>query len=82
MPETTDTFPAQGAVAITPNDTANDTTQIFRALYVGGTGNIVLRASRWSPNVTFTNVPVGVLPVNCQWVFATGTTATGLVGLM
>lgn len=82
MPLSNDTSPAQGAAVITPNDTAIDTSMVYRALYVGTTGDITFRSSRFSPSVTFKSVPVGVLPVNCQWVYATGTTASNLVGLM
>lgn len=81
MPRSTDTFPAQDAVAITPNDTVSATGQQFRALYVGTTGDITLRTSPTTASVTLKSVPVGILPVNCQWVYATGTTASNLVGL-
>lgn len=82
MPLTTDTSPAQNGVAITPNDTVSATNQIFRAIYVGVAGNVTMRSSPTSEPVLYTAVPVGVLPVNCQWVYATGTTATNIVGLM
>lgn len=82
MPEITDTSPAQDGVALTPNDTPVAASQPYRALYVGVSGDIRLRSSRFSSPVTYKAVPVGILPVNCQWVYAAGTTATNLVGLM
>lgn len=82
MPQTFDTSPAQNSVAITPNDTASATNQIFRAIYVGVSGDVVMRSSQTSAQVTYKAVPVGIHPVNCQWVYATGTTATDIVGLM
>jgi hypothetical protein len=80
MPASTDIFPAQDAKAITPNDTPVDTSPVFRALYVGTTGDITFRTSRYTSSVTLKSVPVGILPINCQWVYATGTTAANLVG--
>jgi hypothetical protein len=65
------------ATAITPSDTA---AQTYRAIYVGGAGNVTLTVM--GKQVTFTAPPVGsIIPVECQQVMATGTTATLLVGL-
>ncbi len=71
--------PYDVAEAITPHDT-NDLVNITRAIYVGGAGNIAATVGK--TDVTFTAVPVGtVLRVRASKVKATGTTATGLVGL-
>lgn len=56
------------------------------SVYVGVSGNVkVTPFSSSSPDVstvTFTNVPAGtMLPVQVQKVWATGTTATGLIGI-
>lgn len=67
-----------GGVTIVPSDTAN---QSFRALYVGGAGNVTL-VSESGAVLLFTAPPVGsILPVRGQRVNATGTTATAMVGL-
>lgn len=67
-----------GAKAITPSDT---TPVNFKAIYVGGIGNVAVQTVG-GDSVTFTAPPVGsIIPVECQKVLATGTTATLLVGL-
>ena len=71
--------PADRAEAITPNNGA-DLTYTTRGIYVGGAGNIV--ATVGGVDVTFNNVQAGtVLPIRTTRIKATGTTATGLVGL-
>ena len=74
------TSPAEDAVAITPDDEA-DLGQAPRALYVGGSGS--LRAVLVSGNtVDFTDLKAGmVYPFRLRRILASGTTATGLVGL-
>ena len=50
-------------------------------LYVGGAGNVEVKTAG-GDKVTFLNVAEGfVLPVNVIQVFATGTTATGIIAL-
>lgn len=50
-------------------------------LYVGGAGNVEVKTAG-GDKVTFSNVAEGfVLPVNVIQVFATGTTATGIIAL-
>lgn len=69
------------ADAITPNDGA-DLPRVVKALYVGGAGAIAL-TTEYGSTVTFTGVTAGsVLPVRVKKVSATGTTATGLIGLI
>lgn len=67
-------------IALTPSDT----TQVFcRAIYVGGAGNVAVKAKNGTA-VTFTAPPVGtILPVNLDGgqVMSTNTTATLLIGL-
>lgn len=71
--------PAYRAAAVTLHDT-NELTPYARALYVGTTGNIALVTAGGDP-VTFTAVPVGILPVRCKIVKSTGTTASNIVAL-
>lgn len=66
---------------ITQSDTVNLSKATTGGIYVGGAGSVV--AVLWDGStVTFTGVPAGaILPVVVIRVNATGTTATGLVGL-
>lgn len=74
--------PARGAVTITPHDTNAQPIGI-RAIYVGGTGDIVLRAIESSADVTLKAVPVGtILPIKAKYIRNTSTTATLMVGLL
>jgi len=74
-------------VSITPNDNAYIWQQLFytykvyTTLYVGGAGDLhVLTAG--GDDITFTSVPAGsFLPVHVAKVFASGTTATGIIAL-
>jgi hypothetical protein len=68
---------ARDATAVTTSDTADNT---YAYLYVGGTGNVKVTTEAGT-DVTFTSVPVGYLWVRTRLVWATGTTATNIVGL-
>jgi hypothetical protein len=73
------TAPAVGAAAVTP-DTSNDLPRYpARALYIGGTGNLVVDLAE-GQTVTFNAVPVGIFPVAVKRVRATST-ATNIVAL-
>jgi hypothetical protein len=62
--------------AVTPSDS---TRLRFHALYVGGTGNVVIKHNENSPSVTYSDVPAGmVLYVSGVRVMA-ATTATNIV---
>jgi hypothetical protein len=76
---------AQAGFTITPSDTA-DLAVGADALYIGVTGNIKVdmpglpgQAAR--STVTFMNVPVGFFPVAVLRVYATGTTASQIIGM-
>ncbi len=76
--------PAGRAAAITP-DTDNDLATNTRAVYVGGTGNLIVHMAADgadSPTaITFSSVPAGtLLPIRVRRVLATGT-ATAIVGI-
>ena len=61
--------------------TSDSTPQQYRAVYVGGTGDLTVTVEG-NKQVTFKAVPVGtIIPVSTLFVNATGTTATSLVGL-
>jgi hypothetical protein len=69
--------PATDAVAVTPSDS---TELQFRALYVGGTGDLVVTTGAGN-DVTFQSVPAGlIIPVQGTKVKA-ATTATKIVAL-
>lgn len=73
--------PASNAFAITPND-GTDLTFTTRAIYVGGAGAVAVDLAKSGTNITFSGIPAGtVLPIAVNRVRATGTTATGIVGL-
>lgn len=65
---------------ITP-DGNTDLAPIPDAVYVGGAGDVVLKGSDGT-NATFAATAGQVLPFSPTRVLATGTTATGLVGLV
>lgn len=70
---------ADTAQTITTSDTAPN---VFSRIYVGGTGNVKITTESGNV-VTFSAVPVGVvLPIRTSLVWATGTTATNLIGLI
>lgn len=69
---------AYDAATVTPSDSA--VIPATRSLYVGVTGNVAVRMVRGG-ELTFTNVPVGILQLQVDKVLATGTTATGIIAL-
>lgn len=73
--------PAFDAVEIAPSDGA-DLSAVVRGVYVGIGGDLKVTLAGGS-TVTFVNLADGcLLPVQASKVFATGTTAAGLVGLL
>lgn len=67
------------ATAITTSDT---NAVKYRAIYVGGTGDLAVQTLIDSANVVFKAVPVGTtIWIEAGLVLTTGTTATNLVGL-
>lgn len=69
---------ANDANAVTPSDS---TAIEFGALYVGGSGNVVVKTDANGPAILFTAVPAGtVLPISGVRVMA-ATTATSIVAL-
>lgn len=84
---------AARAVSVTPSDTdfITATNKVIGSLYIGTSGN--LNVLPWEHTdgstaystgtvdgaVLYTNVPVGFFPVAVKKVFATGTTASGII---
>lgn len=74
-------FAARNAVTIVPHAT-NAISPIPDQVYVGGAGDITCRLMGDSSDVVFKAVPVGtLLPIRPQYIRATGTTATLMLGL-
>jgi hypothetical protein len=74
------TSPAQSATAILPSD-STDLPRATRALYVGQAGDLKVRMVSGEV-ILFAGVLAGALyPLRVDRVLATGTTASGLVGL-
>ena len=73
------TQPATGAFEVTPND-SDVLAQTTRALWVGATGTVRVR-TLLGQVVSLVGVPTGtLLPVRCDRVYSTGTTASSIVG--
>ena len=77
------TSPGTKPFAITPHD-INELPLAARVLYVGTAGDIRLIALDGDPDtpVLFKNVDIGIFPMSVTKVFATGTTAQHLVGII
>lgn len=68
------------ARTVTPSDTVNMPDGTARALYVGVTGNLTVVMANGTVQL-FSNVPVGILPIQVSRVNSTATTATNIVAL-
>jgi hypothetical protein len=76
-----DIVPARDAVAVTKSD-ATTYSPPFRALWVGGAGDVAVKTKVGGSAVTFVGVAAGtILPVNAYQVMSTNTTATSIVGI-
>lgn len=76
-----DNYSARNAITIAPHAT-NPINPIPDRIYVGGTGDITCRLMGDGADVVFKAVPVGtILPIKAQYIRATGTTATLMLGL-
>ena len=73
-------WPATGIAPVTPSNSVN-LAKDARALYVGVTGDLTVMATDSSVAI-FLNVPVGIFPIQCRRIYATGTTATAIVALL
>lgn len=70
--------PVTSAFAITPND-ATDLAEITLNLYVSVAGAVKVTMMDGT-DVTYANLAAGRHPLRVKRVWATGTTATGIVG--
>jgi hypothetical protein len=74
-------IPAPNGYAITPNN-STDLPNNIRAIYVGSAGDIKVDFVDSGSGVVIKNATAGsILPFQVKRVYATGTTATNLVGL-
>jgi hypothetical protein len=74
------TSPADDAFSISPSNT-DYLPEIPRAIYVGGAGDLKV-ITKAGTETTFKGVPAGAcIPQRVKKVFATGTTATFIVGM-
>ena len=71
--------PSPSMAVVTP---ADGTVQLFRGIYIGGTGDLTVIGMNDSTTTLFSAIPVGTfLPIAVKEVRSTGTTATLIVGL-
>lgn len=71
--------PGKRLSAVTPHDSNSNA---YRALYIGGAGNVAVVAVDDTSAVTLVGVPAGtVLPIATSKVMSTNTTATSIVGI-
>jgi hypothetical protein len=72
--------PALHAFAVTPAD-GSDLANATRGVYVGAAGSLKVDMVG-SGTVTFANLAAGVIhPLRVVRIYATGTTATGIIGV-
>ena len=73
--------PVQGGFDITPSN-GSDLAQVTRAVMVAGAGDLAVTLKN-GDTITLPGLTPGVIyPVRAARVFATGTTATGVKGLV
>lgn len=69
---------ARDAATVTKSDS---TIVNCDAVYVGGTGDVAVLTAKGT-TITFPSVPAGaLLPIKCQKIMSTNTTATDMVAL-
>lgn len=76
-------FDISGAVGATPIDVSGGDQTLpaaCRSLYIGVTGNVKVDLPK-TTGITFTNVPVGIFPIQVTKIYQTGTTVTASFAL-
>lgn len=72
--------PIENAFAVSPNN-STDLTAVTRGVYVGVSGDLKVDTSQ-GDTVTFVALASGVIhPIRAKRIYATGTTATNIVGV-
>lgn len=69
--------PVKFGLVVTPDD--NTDIGPFRAVYVGGTGDVAVKMYGDGANITWPNLAVGWHPIQGTRILATGTGATDIV---
>jgi len=72
------TVAAHDARIVTPSDST--VLAVTRSLFIGTTGNINVRMADGT-TLVFSNVPVGIFPVQVDQVLSTSTTASNIIAL-
>lgn len=72
--------PARQAFAISPHD-SEELSPLPKALFVAGAGSLTLCAADSSADVSLSVGAGQILPIRARFIRATGTTASGIVGL-
>ncbi len=73
--------PAISGKAVTPSDSVALSPN-SRGIYVGSGGDLTVILVGDSATTLFTSVPTGtLLPIQCSYVYSTGTTATSIVSI-
>lgn len=75
------TSPAADAYAVTPHDT-NELAKWTRGIHVQGAGGDIALVTASGTTITVYIDKGGVLPIRAKIIKSTGTTATGIVGLV
>lgn len=75
-----DAAPAVSAAAVAPSDSTDLAASPTRALYVGTSGNLNVDMADGT-TVLFSNVPVGIFPLQVKRVRVASTTAANIVAL-
>ena len=74
--------PARDAFSITGND-STDLAKITKALHISGSGDVKLTLMNMAAGSSITiTLDTGYHPLRAKRVWATGTTATGITGLL
>jgi hypothetical protein len=75
------TRPADTAFAVTPNN-STDLATPTRGVYVGVSGDLKVDLVGGSTEITFVGLAGGVIhPIQARRIYATGTSATNIVGI-
>lgn len=73
-----DSGPSRNDATVTPSDATAQ--PVGRGLYVGTGGNVTVRLAESTADTVYKNVPSGtLLPIACQFIRATGTTAADMI---